>query len=166
MPRRQRKPIPQSDREAKTHARALHALALMRRENLSRAEACRQAHIKPATFSRRVGSALRQDRPGGRYRALNTDKFRRDLQVPTVLGPMSVPVQGLKNACEVSQYSNAVGTYLRTGKTKQLARFKGKRVGPRGQRVELVTDPDTLTMLAEAGALQLDQLYSAFAGAL
>ena len=95
-----------------------------------------------------------------------TDKFRRHLQAPTVLGPISVPVQGLRNAREVSQYSNAVGVYLRTGKTEQLERFKGKKVGPRGQQVELVTDPDTLTMLAEAGALQLDQLYSAFAGAL
>jgi hypothetical protein len=157
-------PNSSDQRQAQARNRALHALALMRREKLSRAQACRLAHIKPVTFQRYVGRAVRQERPGGRYHSLNTDKFRRDLQVPTLLGPMPVPVRGLKNARDVSEYSNAVGVYLRTGKTKQLARFKGNKVGPRGQQVELITDPDTLTMLAQSGALQLDQLYSAFAG--
>ena len=166
MPRRKRKPIAENHRESQVRARAFHALALMRREKLSRAEACRLAHIKPATLQRHVGTAIQQDRPGGRYRALKTDRFQRDLQIPTLLGPVSVPVRGSKNARQVSEYSNAVSTYLRTGKTKQLHRFRGKKVGPRGNQIELITDPDTLTVLAEAGALQLDQLYSVFSGTL
>ena len=82
MPNRRRKQVLERRGESEARARALHALALMRREKLSRAEACRLAHIKPATFQRHVGTAVRQDRPGGRYYALKTDRFRRELQVP------------------------------------------------------------------------------------
>jgi hypothetical protein len=161
---RHRNANPTNEREAKVRQRALAALARMRREKMSLAEAARLEHIKPSTVLRHIGSAVRQDRPGGRYRATAGDKFRRDLQVPTVLGPVSVPVHGSKSASEISQYSNAVAVYLRTGKLSQLERFKGKTIRVRGNEIELITDPGTLSVLAQAGALQLDQLYAAFAG--
>lgn len=144
--------------------RALHALSLMRRQHLSLAEACRLEHIKPSTFLHQVGSAVRQDKPGGRYGAVAGDRFRRDLQIPTVLGPAAVPIYGSKNAKEISNYLNAVALYLRKGDTSRLERFKGKTVGVRGQKVELITDPTTLLALALAGALQFDQLYASFTG--
>jgi len=142
--------------------RALHALSRMRRQHLSLAGACRLEHIKPSTFLRQVGSAVRQDKPGGRYRAFAGDRFRRDLQIPTVLGPTPVPIYGSKNAREISNYLNAVALYLRKGDTSKLTQFKGKTVGVRGQNLELITDPQTLSALALAGALQFDQLYGAF----
>jgi hypothetical protein len=151
-------------RHADVRSRALHALAKMRRDNLSLAEACRLEHIKPSTCLRNVGTAVRQDRPGGRYHAIAGDRFRRDLQIPTPLGPVAVPIYGSKNAKEISDYLNAIALYLRKGDTSRLERFKGKTVGVRGQKIELITDPATLSSLALAGALQFDQLYASFTG--
>ena len=150
--------------EAGARNRALHALAKMRREEVSLAEACRLEHIKPNTFLRHVGTAVKQDKPGGRYHATAGDRFRRDLQIPTALGPTPVPIYGSKNAREISQYLNAISLYLRKGDASRLKRFRGKAVHARGQRVELITDPATLSALASAGALHLDQLYAAVTG--
>jgi|HubBroStandDraft_6_1064221.scaffolds.fasta_scaffold275811_2 hypothetical protein len=144
--------------------RALNALSRMRRQDLSLAQACRLEHIKPSTFLGNVGGAVRQDRPGGRYRAIAGDRFRRDLQIPTALGPTAVPIYGSKNAREISNYLNAIALYLRKGDASQLERFKGKTVSVRGQQVELISDPSTLSSLALAGALQFDQLYASFTG--
>jgi hypothetical protein len=151
-----------SNMQART--RALHALAKMRREKVSLAEACRLEHIKPSTFLRYAGSAVRQDKPGSRYRAVSGDRFRRDLRIPTVLGPTEISIYGSKNAKDISNYLNAVALYLRKGDTSKLERFKGKTVGVRGQKLELITDPQTLSALALAGALQFDQLYAALTG--
>jgi hypothetical protein len=159
---RKNHPCLKSECEAQTRSRALHALAKMRREKLSLAEACRLEHIKPATFRRYVGGAVQQEKPGGRYRATRGDKLRRDLQIPTALGPTAIPIRGSKSATRVSNYLNAVGIYLRTGNQSKLKKFDGMKVGPRGRQVELITDPAALSSLAEAGALQLDQLYAAF----
>jgi len=51
---------------------------------------------------------------------------------------------------------SAVGQYLRTGKTDALDEFEGQSIV--GHR--LITDPDTLSSLAQAGALQLDEIYA------
>jgi hypothetical protein len=151
-----------SSRSQISRTNALHALSLMRREKVSLAEACRLEHVKPATLLRHVGSALRQDKPGGRYRATTSDRFRRDVQIPTALGRMRVSVAGSKAATEIADYQNAVALYLRKGDASKLERFKGKTVGIRGNKVELMTDPTALTSLALAGALQFDQLYASF----
>lgn len=151
-------------RQEETRTRALRALTLMRREKLSRAEACRLEHIKPATFLRYVGRAVRQDKPGGRYRATAADRFRRDLQIPTALGPARVPIYGSKAASELSKYSNAINRYLRTGDTSRLQLFEGKTIRVGRERIELITDPATLSSLAQAGVLRVDQLYASFAG--
>jgi hypothetical protein len=137
----------------------------MRRDKVSLAEACRLEHLKPETFLRHVGSSVRQDKPGSRYRATAGDRFRRDLQVPTALGPTKVPVYGSKAAGELSKYANAINRYLRTGDASRLKAFKGKKVGTPGRKIELITDPSTLSALAEADALRLDRLYASFGGA-
>jgi hypothetical protein len=154
-----------SSRSELARTRALHALSLMRREKLSLAEACRLEHIKPATLLRHVGSSLRQDKPGSRYRATASDRFRRDVQIPTALGRMKVSVSGSKAATEIAEYQNAVALYLRRGDASKLRRFKGKMVGVRGKKVELITDPAILSSLALADELQFDQLYASVAGA-
>lgn len=104
---------------------------------------------------------------GSTWRSLSSncgDRFRRDLQIPTALGPTAVPIYGSKNAREISNYLNAIALYLRKGDASRLERFKGKTVSVRGQKVELITDPATLSSLALAGALQFDQLYASFTG--
>ena len=162
---RRKKSIPGNTKGTDAGTRALHALAKMRRNKLSLAEACRLEHIKPSTLLRHVGSAVRQDRPGGRYRATAGDRLRRDLQIPTALGPTRVPIHGSKKAKEISNYLNAIALYLRKGDTSKLERFRGKTIRVRGQKLELITDPATLSALALAGALQFDQLYASFTGA-
>lgn len=51
---------------------------------------------------------------------------------------------------------SAVGKYLRTGETAALDKFEGQSIS--GHR--LITDPRTLSSLAQAGALQLDEIYA------
>src|SRR3974377_2194 len=53
------------DRHSEVRTRAMHVLAKMRRDKLSLAEACRLEHIKPDTFLKHVGSAVKQDKPDG-----------------------------------------------------------------------------------------------------
>jgi hypothetical protein len=161
---RHNKPKPRNKREGQARERALATLGLMRREKLSLAEASRLEHIKPATVLRYLGSAVRQDRPGGRYSATKSDRLKRDLQIPTASGQINITVSGSKAATEIAEYQNAVARYLRKGDASKLQRFQGKMVGIRGQRVELVTDPGILSSLAQAGALQFDQLYASIAG--
>jgi hypothetical protein len=161
---RQTKSIPHNERQAQTRNRALNVLAQMRRKHLSLAAASRLEHIKPATVLRYVGSAIRQERSGGRYRATKGDRFRRDIQVPTAMGPVTVPVYGSKNAESISKYLNAVGHYLRTGDQARLRPFRGKAIKVGGKKIKLVTDPDKLLLLAEADVLHLDQLYASRKG--
>ncbi len=156
--------LPRTNREREARARALHALALMRHEKLSLAAACRLEHIKPATFLRYVGSAVHRDRPGGRFRATAGDRFRRDLQIPTAQGLVTIPVYGSRNAENISKYLNAVASFLRTGDQRRLRGFKGKTLKAGGKRIKLVTDPHVLSSLAEADALHFDQLYASTTG--
>lgn len=160
-----RRKVGRNEQNVEVRTRALHALAKMRRDKLSLAEACRSEHIKPNTLLRHVGSAIQQDRPGSRYRATAGDRLRRDLQIPTALGPISVPAHGSKKAREISNYLNAIALYLRNGDASKLERFKGKTIRVRGQKLELITDQATLSALAFAGALQFDQLYASITGA-
>lgn len=160
---RRRIATPLSEREARARERALGALAQMRREHLSLAAASRRERTKATTVLRYARSAVRHERPGGRYRATKGDRFRRDLQIPTAHGPMIVPVYGSKNAEKVSKYLNAIAHYLRTGDEAKLRPFKGKTLKVGRQRIKLLTDPDTLSSLAEADVLHLDQLYASVA---
>jgi hypothetical protein len=158
------KPQKANERTSEVRNRALAALGRMRREHLSLSEVCRQEHIKPATFRRFVGSAVRQDKPGGRFRAIAGDSFRRDLQIPTVLGQVVISVRGSRNARFIANYLNAVSEYLRTGKTQKLDLFKGKTVKVDGKDLQLITDPAKLLPLAEADVLHFDQLYASATG--
>jgi hypothetical protein len=131
---------------------------MRRGESLS--AATRAEHIKPDTFLRRVGGAVRHNRPGGRFRVVETDTLRRELQVPTANGPVHVSAKGIKAAREFSAYLNAVAHFNRTGDTSRLKRFKGRTFTAEGRRREFLTDPDKLMELAEADALRLDSLYA------
>jgi hypothetical protein len=51
---------------------------------------------------------------------------------------------------------SAVSKYLRTGDVDGLAEFEGKSIGGHA----LITDPDILSSLAQAGALTLDEIYA------
>jgi hypothetical protein len=158
------KPEKTNEHTLETRNRALAVLGRMRRGHLSLSEASRLEHIKPSTVRRYVGSAIRQTKPGGRFRAALGDTFRRNLQIPTVHGQIVIQVYGSKNARFIANYLNAISEYLRTGKREKLDSFKGKTVKVNGKNLELITDPAMLSPLAEADVLHFDQLYASATG--
>src|SRR5689334_3716622 len=84
--------------------RSLKALWAMRRgDSLSRA--ARDNGVTARTIKRYVGSALVQDRPGGRIRATKSDRLVRYLQIPGPDGrPRDINVRGSKAAGEFASY--------------------------------------------------------------
>jgi hypothetical protein len=160
--RPRKRPTKRAAQQSATYDRALHALALMRKGE-SLAAACRAEHIKPQTFLRHVGNAVRHDKAGGRYRVARADTLRRDLEVQTSGGPVHVKVKGIRAAREFSAHANAIAHFNRTGDESRLKRFKGRTFKVGRKRYEFLTDPDALMVLADADALP-ESLYSSFTG--
>ena len=95
---------------------------------------------------------------GTRYVRQRTKTHPQNLRKLNVLsfdGYMPVVVRSSKQAKLDSRHLIAVSRFLRIGDTDLLKPFVGKRVGG----VELLTDPDRLRELAEAGLIKLDALY-------
>lgn len=133
--------------------RALSVLSRMR-GGASLSEAARYEHTTPRTVRKLVGKQLKRG-ASGRYSATRGDTLRRNLNVLGFDGFVPVVVRSSKQAQLDSQHLSAVGRFLRTGDTELLKPFVGKRVGG----VELLTDPDRLRELADAGLVKLDSLY-------
>jgi hypothetical protein len=93
---------------------------------------------------------------GSRYKAEGREsRYSANLNILSFDGYVPVLVHSFKKAQLASQHLNAVGRFLRTGDVELLKPFDGKRVGS----VELLTDPDRLHELADAGLVKLDGLY-------
>lgn|SRR3989442_14942703 len=134
--------------------RALSVLARMRSRGESLSQAARLEHTTPRTVLKLVGRQLKRG-TSGRYSATRGDTLRRDLSVLASEGYVAVAVRSSRQAQLASEHLIAVGRFLRTGDTEWLKPFVGKRVGG----VELLTDPDRLRELADAGLVKLDALY-------
>ncbi len=162
MPRR--KPISQTERITKLSARSLaardrslHALADMRRGS-SPSQAARDNGVTIRTIKKYVGTALLQDRPGGRLRATKSDRLVRHVQIPGQHGPVEIRVRGSKQASEAARFNVAVNRYLR-GDLSALASWHGKKIGG----VELITAGPTIKSLAQKELLP-HSLYRALSG--
>ena len=137
--------------------RALKALAAMRRgDTLSRA--ARDYGVTVRTIKRYVGSALMQDRPGGRIRATKSDRLVRNLQIPGPDGPRDITVRGSKAASKFANYKAAINRLLR-GDSNAMAPWHGKKIAG----IELVTDPKTLIEQARKETLPIS-LYRSLSG--
>ena len=103
----------------------------------------------------------KQRNPGRKHRPRQepkkADRLRRRMLVPSARGIVPRTVTGSRQASLLGKYLAAVGNFLRTGKAGALNKFKGKQVA--GQ--VLITDVATLRLLAQAGALQLEDIYAA-----
>jgi len=139
-----------------TYNRALHVLARMRRTDATLTVAAREEHIDPRTVRKYVGSELRGLREEGRTLPTKSDRRRRDMLLPTTLGATPVAIHGSAQASKLGRYMSAVGKYLRTGETDALEEFAGQSIAGH----PLITDPEQLSSLAQAGALQLDEIYA------
>jgi hypothetical protein len=138
-------------KRTETYNRALHVLARMRRTGARLTAAAREEHMDPRTIRKYLGPELRK-----RGRPTKADRRRRDMLIPTALGTSRVVVRGSRQASILGRYMSVVGRYLRTGNSEGLDDFEEKSIG--GQ--VLITDPETLTALAQAGSLTLDEIYA------
>lgn len=137
--------------------RVLKALGSMRRgDTLSRA--ARENGVTPRTIKRYAGSALVQDRLGGRIRATKSDRLVRYLQIPGPAGPIDITAHGSKEASEIARYKAAVNRFL-AGDLNALAPWHGKKIAG----VELITDRRTLKGLAQKELLPYS-LYRSLSG--
>ena len=150
--------IRRSRRWRETHQRALKALAEMRR-GASLAAAVRLVRLKPETFRRHVGKAIRRKGAAGRFFALPADTLRREVQFLTAQGHIPVVVNDLKTARLISEHANAVAHFYRKNDPSRLATFEGKTLRIGGTTFTFLTDPVKLRELADADALKLDSLY-------
>jgi hypothetical protein len=105
-----------------------------------------------------VGSALLQDRPGGRIRATKSDRLVRSLQIPGPDGPIELTAHGSREASEVARYKAALNRFL-AGDLGALAPWHGKKIAG----VELITDRHTLKGLAQNDLLPYS-IYRSISG--
>jgi len=137
--------------------RAFKALSEMR-GGASLSRAARGNGVTVRTVKRYLGSALMQDRPGGRIRATKSDRLVRYLQIPGHDGRRDVTVRGSKAASEFANYKAAVNRLLR-GDRHALDRWHGKTI----QGIQLVTDTKILVEQARKEILPYS-LYRSLAG--
>lgn len=137
--------------------RSFKALRAMRQGN-SLSRAARENGVTIRTVKRYVGSALVQDRPGGRIRATKTDRLVRYLQIPGPDGPRDIKVRGSKAASEVAKYKAAINRLLR-GDRNAMVPWRGKKIAG----TELITDPKLLVEQARKDILPYS-IYRSLAG--
>ena len=128
------------------------------RRGASMSNAAHDNGVSIPTLKKYVGSALLQDRPGGRVRATKSDRFVRYLQFPGLHGPVEANTHGWKEAREAAKYKNDVNRFLR-GDLNALAPWEGKKIAG----VELITDGATLKGLAQDELLPYS-LYRSLSG--
>jgi hypothetical protein len=126
----------------------------MRNRGESLSEAARREHTTPRTARKILGKQLKRG-ISGRYLATAADTLRRDLNVLGADSYVAVSVRSSKKAQLASEHLIAVNRFLRTGDAEWLKPFIGKSVGG----IELLTDPDRIHLLADAGLITLDTLY-------
>lgn len=137
--------------------RALKALSAMRRGD-TLFTAARENGVTARTVKRYIGSALVQDRPGGRIRAKKSDRLVRYLQIPGPGGPREVNVRGSKAASEFANYKAAINRLLR-GDSNAMAPWHGKKIAG----IELITDTKILVEQARKEILPYG-LYRSLSG--
>ena len=146
----------QTKRDDAARNRALHVLARMRRTGQTLTAAAREEHIDPRTVKKHIGVELKRFAKEGTIRPTKSDQRTRQMLIPTSRGATPATVRGSAQASQLGRYMAAVGKFLRTGEADDLEEFEGQTLAGH----PLITDPETLMSLAEAGALQLDSIYA------
>jgi len=137
--------------------RAFKALWAMRQGD-TLAKAARDNGVTVRTIKHYVGSALVQNRPGGRVRATKSDRLVRYLQIPGPDGPRDITVRGSKTASQFAKYKAAVNRLL-AGDRNAMEKWHGKKIAG----IELITDTRTLVEQARKEILPYS-LYRSLSG--
>lgn len=154
--------IPKTRRQSTSHRKARAALGVMRRLGWSLNKAAKQEHIKPQTVLRHVGKALYRSGPGKPWKATKSDRLPEKVMVLTVQGPVFVVVRSSIERTRLSRYYVALRKWraAEDGAAEELSKFEGLKVAG----YVLITDPDTLIRLEEAGQLDFDAFYYSLGG--
>jgi hypothetical protein len=134
----------------------------MRRLGWSLNKAAKQERIKPQTILRHVGKALYRSGPGKPWKATKSDRLPEKVMVLTEQGPIFVAVRSSVERTRLSRYYIALRKWraAEDGAAEELSKFKGLKVAGYG----LITNPDTLIRLEEAGQLDFDAFYYSLGG--
>jgi hypothetical protein len=154
-PRNKSQPVARSQ---EARVRGLNALNRVRRgESKTLSAAARAESTSVGTIRRLLPAALLQERPGGRLRVKAGDPYSARVQILTNLGAVQVNARGSRQRELAGRHWAVWMKVLRRDlPPSALEEFRGKKVGGH----ELLSDPDRLFILAEAGVLnQLDALY-------
>lgn len=161
-PKHRRLSVPKTTKQTATYQKALAVVARMRREKLSLFKASRIERIKSATVLRYVGNAVHRSGHGKRWKPTKSDRLGATMTVLTAQGPTLVVVKGSVERTRLARYDIALRKWRagEDGADKELLAFQGQTVG--GQ--VLITDPNLLIQLEEAGELDFDTLYFSVGG--
>jgi hypothetical protein len=153
--------IPKTERQAKVYRKALATIARVRR-GLSLTKAARLEHIKPKTVQRHVGRALYRSGSNKPWKVTRTDRLSAKMLITTDRGLIFDVVRGSVERIRLSRYDIALRKWRagEDGAEQELASFKGQTVAGH----VLITDPDLLIQLEEAGQLDFDNLYYSVGG--
>lgn len=154
----ERRPKPRSTRPT-PKGRALDAVAEMRRKGKSLTKATQAVHTTRKTVRKYAASAV-GPKEHGRYTPKAYDRLTRPMRFLTPDGLIELHIRSSTSASRIGEFWNAVDTYLRTGRTGALNRFRGKVVRLNGVAYPFVTDPRTLDRLANAGEVRFEDLYA------
>jgi hypothetical protein len=154
--------IPKTKRQSASHRKARAALGVMRRLGWSLNKAAKQEHIKPQTVIRHVGKALYRSGPGKPWKATKSDRLPEKVMVLTEQGPIFTVVRSSIERTRLSRYYVALRKWrsAEEGAADELSTFEGLKVAG----YVLITDPDTLIRLEEAGQLDFDAFYYSLGG--
>ncbi len=157
---RRQKLNPRNEREKQALNRTFHALNLVRRKGYALEDALREAGTSARSFHKYVGSEILPSKPGQRLRVTKEDRRIREMPVITGIGDVATKIHGSKNASINAAHRRAALHYLRKGDDSLLVAFRGKSV----DGVELLTDPELISALAEQGAIKPEQFYASVGG--
>src|SRR5262249_31624987 len=140
--------------------RTLHALNLVRRKGYALEDALREAGTSARSFHKYVGSEVLPTKPGQRLRVTKEDRRVREMAVMTSLGDVPRKLRGSKNASLNAAQRRAALHYLRKGDDSLLIALPRKSI----DGIELLTDPELISALAEQGAIKPEQFYASIGG--
>lgn len=145
--------------EQLARSRALDAISLMRRDNVSLSRAARLAGTTVNAVRRHAGRVLEQA-DSGRYRAKPYDRMVREMRFLTREGVMVLSIRDSRSASKIARHMGAVDHYLKTGDDSRLRRLRGKGVWTNKRFYPFLTDLDALDRLANAGEVSFEELYA------